>query len=938
MRAVSLVLAVAASAAVPARAQAPAEPKPAAQAPEPAPAGPAPPVFGVGVDVVAVDASVVDGEGRPVLGLGPQDFGAEVDGKPRRVLSLEYVGREFEPAETTTARPDTHFSTNESQPRGRLILVLVDRGNIGQGGGREVLRAAERFLGTLAPADRVGLVFIPGPGPSIEFTSDLDLIRRGLKGVVGQAPRGGHEVPLAEAIALVRDRNQLRWSQWVELRCGSYRIMTAAAACRDQMEVEANQVYLEYRDRSLASQRALGGVLRSLRGIEGPKTVILISEGLGTERGSEARDLAVAASEAQVTLFVLLLNTSASDAAFSRSVLASSEDREAETEGLYDLAGLTRGTVLHVVGAADNAFRRVSRELAGYYLLGLEPDEGDRDGRNHTVKVTVARPNVTVRARGLLNIPASPPVPEALLVAALRSPLVEQGLAVRTTAYAMRDGATGKVRLLIAAQVGRATRPLMVGFALSNAGGKVAASRAYPGIAGGGGDWVEFTGEAVVDPDRYTLRLAAVDAAGRRGSVEHTVKAALVDAGGVQVSDLVLAPASGGAAARPAVGLEISGGNLAAFLEVGSKDAGRLEGAGVAVELAESADSPALLRVPVALQAPSREGTRAAQVEVPAGLLPPGDYTARAEVSVEGKAVAVVTRPFRIVPPRAGEAPSSAPLARLLVESPPFERADLLQPEVLGPLVDVVNTTVRAPAPSGVVAAIEEARQGRPEAMLDHLGGGKEDARVDFLRGVSYYARGNLPAALTRLQAALRLSSELFPAAVYMGACYAAAGKDLDAIGAWQTALIGESASPTLYALLADALLRVKEEKQAVEILTEGLAAFPDDPGLRRRLGIAHAMAGDDEEALPLLTAWVEANPGDTRALFATLALLFQGFSREAAGTAPVEERQRLVRFAKAYVDGKGPNREVVGRWLRYLESDTDHSRGRPAVRGNDPG
>jgi hypothetical protein len=65
----------------------------------------------------------------------------------------------------------------------------------------------------------------------------------------------------------------------------------------------------------------------------------------------------------------------------------------------------------------------------------------------------------------------------------------------------------------------------------------------------------------------------------------------------------------------------------------------------------------------------------------------------------------------------------------------------------------------------------------------------------------------------------------------------------------------------------------------------------------------------------------MEANPQDTRTLFATLALLFEGFSREAAGTAPVEERQRLVRFAKTYVDGKGPNREVIERWLRYLES-----------------
>ena len=192
---------------------------------------------------------------------------------------------------------------------------------------------------------------------------------------------------------------------------------------------------------------------------------------------------------------------------------------------------------------------------------------------------------------------------------------------------------------------------------------------------------------------------------------------------------------------------------------------------------------------------------------------------------------------------------------------------------------------------------------------------------MSFLRGVSYYAAGNFGAAQTQLQSALRARSDFLPAAVYMGACYAASGKDLEAIGAWQAALIGETGSPTLYAVLGDALLRVHEADQALAILDEGLAQFPQDEGLRRRLGMAHAMAGHSDEALTLLSAWVDAHPEDTRALFATLALLFEGFSRHAQGGGKLEEQQRLKRYAKAYIDANGPNREVVQRWLRYLES-----------------
>ena len=42
-----------------------------------------PPRFPAGADVVSVDVSVVDGDGRPVRGLTAADFVVEVDGRPR---------------------------------------------------------------------------------------------------------------------------------------------------------------------------------------------------------------------------------------------------------------------------------------------------------------------------------------------------------------------------------------------------------------------------------------------------------------------------------------------------------------------------------------------------------------------------------------------------------------------------------------------------------------------------------------------------------------------------------------------------------------------------------------------------------------------------------------------------------------------------------------
>jgi VWFA-related protein len=891
-----------------------------AQEPVPAPAPAAqPPVFEASVDIVAVDVSVVDAQGRPVLGLAPEDFTLEVDGRPRPVVSAEYVGRELEPS-APRPRP-AHYSTNEGVAAGRLVLVLVDRGSIGRGGVRRVQDAADRFLSTLAPADRVGLASMPGPPPSVEFTEDHAKVRQALKQVVGLATEAGRaRVPLAVAVAYAEGIDRMRWDLFVTPQCADEPTDNQRELCERELEVEATQVYQSYQERARSSLAHMRAAFDGLRGIEGPKTVVLLTEGLGGEIGAELKDLAQKAGEAQVTLFVLLLDAPGMNMAADRPTPVSREDRELETGSIYGLASLARGTVLRVSGSADQPFQRIARELMGYYLVGFTPEPGDRDGKSHRITARVARERATVRARGVMHIPVEAPGPQQLVAAALRSPFVEQGLVLKVTSYA-RPAPGGKVKLLLAAVVEGARRPVSVGYALFDAGGKAVASRLLQGIETGDAARVPFAAEAIVDPGSYALRLAALDAAGRRGSVHHETKAALVSAGGLQVSDLVLAPFSSDAL-TPAVDLEMEAAGLVAMIEVASQDKAALAKASVAVEVAESAEGQALLHVPLQATPADADGIRVARATLGGGLLPPGDYVARAAVSVGDKPVASLTRPFRIATPRAGAPAVRAPLAGLLTEARPYDRRDLLTPEVLSYFLDRMNEIAQGPHSEALTAAVEEARQGRPEAMLGRLSGeSKEDPRVAFLRGVAYHAGGNLSAALTQLQLALRARSDFFPAAVYMGACYAAGGKDADAIGAWQTALIGESGSPALYVVLSDALLRTGEAAEAVAILDEGHAAFPQDEGLRRRLGLAHALAGHSEQALTLLTSWVDAHPEDTQALFATLALLFDGFSREAAGGAKLEEQQRLRRYAKAYVASNGPNREIVERWLRYLDS-----------------
>ena len=57
------------------------------------------------------------------------------------------------------------------------------------------------------------------------------------------------------------------------------------------------------------------------------------------------------------------------------------------SEGLEQVAAQTRGSMSAVNGDGKIAFDRLGRELSGYYLLGFEPTEADRTGRERRIKV-----------------------------------------------------------------------------------------------------------------------------------------------------------------------------------------------------------------------------------------------------------------------------------------------------------------------------------------------------------------------------------------------------------------------------------------------------------------------------------------------------------------------------------------------------------------------
>ena len=896
-------------------------PSPSPSPMSPASPGPSPrPVFSSDVDVVAVDVNVVDKQGRPIRGLAAEDFTITVDGTPRRVISADFVSQatEEEAAPAPPPSPDRVVSTNEGIRRGRIIVIVVDQGNIRPGAGRHALRSADRLMDALNPQDQVALVTMPGGGPQVELTSEHGRVRDALKRIVGRAQYAGPRLSLSQAQAM--DDNRGYEVQELLLRlCPPTMKEQERELCISDVEGEAHSVMASFHHQSDVSMKGLGFLMQSLQQIEGPKTVVLITEGLHSERIDELRVVANAAAAARVAFFGILIDeTGLPDASRADPAPTVLEDSSLTTTDVYRLAALTRGAVFNTIGSAA-PFERIAREISGYYLVGFEPQGRDRDGKDHTVDVKVPRPGLTVRARRALPMAAPQLEQKDLLVSVIKNPQIALELPLRVTTYSSRDAASGKVRVIVSAEVGKGGTPpagLAVGFALVDEKGKIAASsyqRVGDDVVATTDGPVSYLGSTTVDPGRYVLKLAAIDARGRRGSVEHPVRALLTTIGPFEVSDLVVAPPPGkaGTALRPGVETAIDAGAAVGLVDLHARDADSLKAAGVSVELAVDEIGPALVSAPARLSEVA-DGQRSAQGAVSLSLVPPGRYVARAVVSMGGKPMGQVTRSVVVAPSRAGTGP--APFTALALPGLQFDRRAVLAPQVV---VDALDALAASGAPSSptVSRAADEARQGHLDKMGDLLSAGEKPAAdLAFLRGLGLYARGEMAGAADQFRTALRLRPDFAPATIYLGAASAAMGRDQDAVGAWNTAMLEEARSPVLSLMMADALLRRGEVDSAIDVLKEASSAWPTDERFRQRLGLAYLAGGRTTEALPLLTAYADAHPADTDTLFAIVRLLYETHS------APGSDRARFLHYARSYVSASGPQQALVAQWIKALE------------------
>jgi VWFA-related protein len=599
------------------------------------------PTFRVGVDLVRVDVSVADKDGRPVSDLRPDDFVVTIDGSPRQVAFARLYGPSHVAAGAPATRPTPSptYATNRSAEPGRIVVFVVDLESMNAGYEKVLLATAASLVDRLAPGDAVGLLPIPGKG--VEITRDHARVREALVALKGFAPKifQRHSISMQEAVAFEKlDRRIIR--ELIERECRQYE-----TECPMDLRNEAGQLLIEARRRIQDVVTTLGTLNSRLQPIQAPKDVVLLSAGLPFDPESIVyfRDLQRRVAEGGTATHIVQLAQPETDASSQRMAGTGALPASDLRQGLSMVAGVTGGDFFEGVGRATGAFERIGNEITHSWQLGIEATPQDADGKTHKIAVSTRRQGLTVRARRELIL-ASSARARINPVDLLAQPIDAVELPISAAVYSVRGDEADTLKQIIlihASGIGSDSPPSYALAVLKDDRPVFQTNEQLPVT----GQEAQAVIAAQLSPGRYRLRVAVTDASGRGGSLEMPLSVGLRAGGLIQFSD-VFAGKSGDRFTP--VTDTTAGVLMGALIELYAADAPTLAGATVEFELRRSGTEPILARSAARISTTDLPGRRVADATIATTNVEPGEHTVSALISLNGAIVGRVSRAIQI--------------------------------------------------------------------------------------------------------------------------------------------------------------------------------------------------------------------------------------------------------------------------------------------------
>ena len=361
------------------------------------------------VELVLIEAYVTDGRGRPIEGLGMDDFSLQVDGHARPIASLEFKSAAAAP-ETAAPGADRPAEGVEPGPapgpaRPRRFILFFEDGTSSFQNLTQARRSTERFLASgLLPDDQVALAAYGRRLRLLhDFTTDREALKRAVAASLDDPAR--HSDFTSETADRDREFSQL--------------MQTGGGAGLAKVQ-QATLLAMTYGQEETPRLRSVLGALRtlvdSLAPYPGYKAIVFMGDGVPenpavdyferlAQRAPEAHLMTRAAAYDLSLEIKQLAHAAAALGVTLHSVqttglaTGSAEGRAASRRGntLATLALHTGGTA----STSNDLFKAlVEAETASraYYLLGYAP-EGPPDGQFHTVQLRVRRSGARLRWR-----------------------------------------------------------------------------------------------------------------------------------------------------------------------------------------------------------------------------------------------------------------------------------------------------------------------------------------------------------------------------------------------------------------------------------------------------------------------------------------------------------------------------------------------------------
>jgi VWFA-related protein len=435
-----------------------------------------PDVVRISVNLVQVDGTVTDKDGRQVTDLNKEDFELFIDGRRQDISNFSYIPSQPKAAPGTKragksdapAPPAPPLRLRPEQVRRTVALVI---GNVSYEGLQDVKKALRKFVDEqMQPGDLVAIVRLAQGGILQQFTNDKRLLHLAIDGVrwnpitgteVTAVPQAGNTGPSTDADAA-----------------------QATTAADDFFEdlIASNGI------------QQLNLIVRGLESLPGRKSVIFFSDGfqlfgkdLENRRTLEAVQRVTDRATRALVVFYTIdsrgLQSLMTDASANMNQLppigtslkvqptltgpdfaAARQNRVKNfllaQDGLAYLADQTGGRFMQSTDLSGAISRTLDQK--GYYLIGYRPDEttfkldAGRRRPYHRIEIKVKRPELRAHFRkGFYGSPdkQSPQTPSTSvqrILAALISPFDTSDINLRLTSLFGHDKQDGSfVRTLL---------------------------------------------------------------------------------------------------------------------------------------------------------------------------------------------------------------------------------------------------------------------------------------------------------------------------------------------------------------------------------------------------------------------------------------------------------------------------------------------------------